>query len=349
MPPLSCIYCLQSFDPEKGEGDHILPVMFGEFRNANRFRRACPDCNNKIGAFEEQLIRCGPEAVHLRALDPALPRRRDRGYRSNVGARGAPAPRHYVVLEDHELPVRAIDGISRGVTADDDVLCIKLKSGQEESIKLVPTITEEGLRQKLKPFLSNGIESVHLHAGVEVFEQYVDLIKRISPSCTMTRLPDTPAEPTDVTIKTHIRVTPLYFQAIAKVGFHYYLAYSRRGFRGNEHIFASVRDFIINGGESEQFVRDHPIKFGSSISQWLDKNVGSIRNCHLLGIEDDTSSISVFVKMFHGADHSIAYRVQLAYPLTGWTSKARHAHVLVYDQSQPEFGFAGEMHELPTG
>src|SRR5215207_2001912 len=95
MPTMTtCIYCPKLFDPARGEGDHILPVQLGEFRNDVRFRGACPKCNNDIGADEQQLLMCGPEAVFRAVVKPAVPASRFRGSPSlSGGAMGAPAPR----------------------------------------------------------------------------------------------------------------------------------------------------------------------------------------------------------------------------------------------------------------
>ena len=56
-----CIYCSNSFDPYNGEGDHIIPFCLGEFKNYVCFRRMCPDCNRKVGKYEQQIVQSGPE------------------------------------------------------------------------------------------------------------------------------------------------------------------------------------------------------------------------------------------------------------------------------------------------
>ena len=44
-----CIYCSKSFDPTKGQGDHIIPAQLGEFRDDVRFRGICRECNTHMG------------------------------------------------------------------------------------------------------------------------------------------------------------------------------------------------------------------------------------------------------------------------------------------------------------
>jgi hypothetical protein len=58
-----CIYCSESPDSL----EHPLPVAFGEFRDAPHLEdRICKQCNNRLGLLDEQLTRCGPEALFRR-------------------------------------------------------------------------------------------------------------------------------------------------------------------------------------------------------------------------------------------------------------------------------------------
>ena len=88
----NCIYCGIQFDSSKGQGDHVLPVQLGEFRNDKRFRRICPECNSQIGKSEQQFLACGPEAFFRRIVKPKIPPKRQRG-QSYTGALGAPPRR----------------------------------------------------------------------------------------------------------------------------------------------------------------------------------------------------------------------------------------------------------------
>ena len=58
---MKCLYC-----PAPGDSlEHPLPAAFGEFRDAPYLEnRSCKPCNNKrLGVLDEQLTRCGPEAL----------------------------------------------------------------------------------------------------------------------------------------------------------------------------------------------------------------------------------------------------------------------------------------------
>jgi hypothetical protein len=56
-----CLYCRNAADSI----EHPLPAAFGEFQNAPFLEdRICTPCNNRrLGLLDEQLSRCGPEAV----------------------------------------------------------------------------------------------------------------------------------------------------------------------------------------------------------------------------------------------------------------------------------------------
>jgi len=342
-----CIYCRKSFDPNRGQGDHIIPVQFGEFRNAKRFRGCCSNCNNEIGKSEEQLLRCGPESVFLREFKPALPRKRDRGPRSPVGAHGSPPPKHAILHdEDHEELV-VVDEASPYRVRPVEHLAVKLKSGEMVYIKLFPTMTETALRRGLSRHAKAIIEPIMFHCEKENQDHYLGLLKKISPACKVVHGPDTRAGVRDVTVKTHLRVSGRYFRAIAKMGLHYYLSHSLRGLNGSDPVFASIREFIRNGGDPEDHVRVHDISFGSQISSWLQRNIGNGRRCHILGLEDSITAISALVKMFHGDDRSVCYRIKLGSIISCWTYEGWRAHAFLYDQTQSESGSAGAVHELP--
>src|SRR6266404_5339352 len=57
----ACLYCTS----EAHSLEHPLPAAFGEFQDAPLLEdRVCTPCNNKrLGVLDEQLSRCGPEAV----------------------------------------------------------------------------------------------------------------------------------------------------------------------------------------------------------------------------------------------------------------------------------------------
>ncbi|NUQ47493.1 MAG: hypothetical protein HUU22_15845 [Phycisphaerae bacterium] len=129
-----CIYCAQAIDSARGQGDHIIPVQFGDFHNARRFRGACSACNNHVGRFEEQLMRCGPEALLLREFTPTLPRRRDRGKRSLSGAHGAPPPRSIAYLQDTQIPVQISLSVP-GVVEPYDSLVVTYSDGCTSTVR----------------------------------------------------------------------------------------------------------------------------------------------------------------------------------------------------------------------
>ena len=101
----NCIYCGIQFDSSKGQGDHVIPVQLGEFRNDKRFRRICPKCNNKIGRSEQQFLACGPASFFRKIVKPNIPPKRQRG-QSSIAALGVPSPKSTIDHGDHRELVR---------------------------------------------------------------------------------------------------------------------------------------------------------------------------------------------------------------------------------------------------
>ena len=82
-----CIYCDSPFDSSRGEGDHIIPAALGEFEGDVHFRRICPKCNSRIGAYEQQIMQCGPENLLRTLVSPSSKRLKRRGRGRTSGER----------------------------------------------------------------------------------------------------------------------------------------------------------------------------------------------------------------------------------------------------------------------
>src|ERR1700760_1594507 len=91
-----CIYCGAIADSL----EHPLPAALGEFKDAPLLDgRICKPCNNKrLGLLDEQLTRCGPEAL-LRRFYNVQGRTTHEGI--NVFERGS--------AKGHRIDLRAFD------------------------------------------------------------------------------------------------------------------------------------------------------------------------------------------------------------------------------------------------
>ena len=139
-------------DSAKGQGDHVIPSAFGEFDGDIRFRRCCSQCNNLIGRSEEQLIRCGIEAV-VRRFVPAhsTGKRKKRNQKSTgggPGARGASAPTYLVWEDDHHILARPHANGQPGDVEPLEQLVLLGEDGKEYPMRLHPGINEAGFSEQ---------------------------------------------------------------------------------------------------------------------------------------------------------------------------------------------------------
>jgi hypothetical protein len=94
-------------------------------------------------------------------------------------------------------------------------------------------------------------------------------------------------------VNTHVAVP--YFRAVAKVALHYTLKMFPE-LTGHEREFDGIKDFIWNGGETSQFVRQSKNQFvgnsrrGMRPTKWM----------HILAVERGEGTITGYVQLFVG-------------------------------------------------
>lgn len=343
-----CIYCSKSFDSSRGSGDHIIPSQLGEFRSDVRFRRICTNCNNRIGHSEQQLVQCAPEAWFRRIVQPASPPSRKRG-RSPVGAQGAPPPRNTIAYDDHHVLVET-DREDVGNVYPCAQIVLQDEDGKEDHIRLFPGMTTEDLRRKIDKSDIKPATRAWLHCDKDQWDHYCSLVRTISPKSAIENLPDTPPGSHRVRGRIAFTVTDHYFRAVTKIGFHYYLAHTRRRLKGNEPCFEPLRRFIMEGGQHEPFVSEGIIRFDDSrLHLWFNRLVSPIGWCHILAMDERSHLLMAYVQLFRASQSGFpGYKIQLGSPDTQIDLPTfRRGHVYAYDSVQPKTGFAGEVHEFP--
>lgn len=333
---MHCVYC---GDPVKGggEGDHVVPDRFGRFERQLLFKRICRGCNSKIGAFEEQLVRCGPEATLLSEVNPKFTRRASDNRRLSAGAKGMPAPEFFVQHADHRQ--RAFM-TSDGQLIKHDQIVVVDRQGGERSIRLDPRITEIGLRQSLNRAevdLANVLR-VYVSANSDSYLHYIDLICKFFPGCSVIHGPT--QEPGIHAVKVEIKhvIGMPYWQSYAKIAFHYFLLNTRRGYRGDEVEFAPIRDFIMCGGDEGRFFVP-PQMFNDPESFVGDcYGVSPARWMHRLMMSEEEGAITVGVQLFLGPRRvpKIVHLQIAKLPTPLFVPGARTAHLYVYDRQLEE-------------
>jgi len=344
-----CIYCGKAFDATRGAGDHIIPAQLGEFRGDVRFRRICPKCNSRIGRSEQQLLQCGPENFFRDIVNPAAPPGRRRGRSRVKGALGAASPEFTIDRDDHRELVQPSRDHPQDARPVDQIV-IHDGAGGEHHIRLFPRMRPEQLRERVR---SRGVKEVSiawLSCDEGKWPTYVDLLTRAWPKTRFEERP--PIEPGVHRVRVGVKFTvnDHYFRAIAKIGFHYYLAHSRRGFSGDEPCFKGIRDLIMDGGNIDQFFHSRGGRFVLPVDvKTAGLTATPAQWCHVLAA-DETAGVAVaYVRLFVGPGsipppHYVtlgSFPSEIISPSYVW------GHIYVYDTDQAPSGFAG--HVGPAG
>lgn len=284
-----------------GEGDHVFPAALGEFANLRRFRGACPACNNDIGKSEAQLLRCGPEAYMARIASP--PQRRGREGKAWQGAMGAPPPGMFTERHGARLIVRPMKGdpLNREMVDCIDVID---QQGNHHPIPIFVGMSAETIREEIKALRIDGKVSVHFSVSADNGAWFDKVADELWPGAERTEFPMTEVGCYPGWRLVSFTVNDHYFRALAKMAFHYYLCYNGSGVRGDEPEFASLRRFIVEGGEPEPFLttpRESPAYFGVPFGDVVGGGVVSSANwCHLLAADDTQETIVVYLQLFIG-------------------------------------------------
>jgi rubredoxin len=297
-----CIYCGSVFDATKGEGDHILPAALGEFKDDVRFRRICPRCNSRIGAYEQQVMQCGPENLFRSIVFPTSNRLKRRGQGRTKGAMGAPAPEVTVQLSHGKsLAARSLANPRESIALDN--LFVRDADGVEKAIRLFPGLRADQLRQRIDELNLKEVKELRLDSCDANCAEFLALISKAWPTMTIQQQSSMNAGIHQVPTRITFTVNIHYFQAIAKIGFHYYLAHSKRNYRGDEPEFAGIRAFILNGGEKDDIFHPSGRTFATPFGEVRPGMAITCSSwCHLLAADETIDVVVVYVSLFVGPE-----------------------------------------------
>lgn len=341
-----CIYhaespdCMQSFDPTKGAGDHIIPAAFGEFEDDVRLHCICPKCNNRIGRCEQELMGCAPEAMLRRFVKPTSKRLRHRGTGQVKSVAGVPGPEYTADVGGHSQLVRPSPDDPRDASPIDQLIIL----GENESKHYIKLFSGMRPKQLQKQIADTNVPpgwTARLHCDEQHWEEFVELVKQARPDCKIDEGPSTEAGMHRVPGHAKFTMTDASFRAIAKIGFHYYLAHSQRGLSGDESGFAPIRNFIMNSGDIEQFFDRSKAKFMLPCEPpWYSADY-----CHVLAADESASLAVAYVHLFlgPGLDHH-PYYVSLGEVGSKLVVPSFvRAHVYIYGEETNSARYAGRV------
>ncbi len=343
----SCIYC-QRLGVEFCRA-HILPRSLGGFQNQpTLLDKVCAECDSAIGQYEDQFVHCGIAAfmrprIGLRGRSSF--RRGHVGHKAIEARTTDPITGYEILIEPteevqptNELPqckalpqlvVEDTDGKTGIVPlfTDDD-----LKAVSSESLK--DDINKTGLsgRLKITPF---GLTSEQ--------EEYVFSLLKIEE----TEVTGEHGEPQIIPVKSRAKVTcdERYFQAVAKIAFHYYLISEDCLHIGYELPFDQVRRFIRYGkGDVGEFIQQKR-GFLTRETQlgWRPKYYG-----HILVASVNMQAINIKLKFFFGPDCDPTYYDVLLCknPFSIILEPYSFGHIYAYFEPNEREGYDGIMQKL---
>jgi hypothetical protein len=337
---IKCIYC-NSEGPFSEE--HSLPMSLGEFKGFPYIlNKVCKDCNTKIGKSEEQFGRSGPEAF----------------FRKYLGVRGRVT--HDVVnpFLRGSMGANPIEFKSKLPGEEIEILWEFNPEGKTvREVRQIVFIDEEGksyplrisdwmkstdqIRAKMEEL---GLKGKNLSARVFAPDEEMFSVESLVSSLGKT-FEWLPPQPTDQIQGAQITlsVTDHYFRAIAKIGFHYLLSASDY-FEGNESYFESIRKFIMEGGNTEDFVTQN---FEPIIS--FPSNYRPLYWGHVLVAEQIHGYIQARLQFFLGPQYDPpTHIVRLAHMPILLCNPMSYGHYFRYYESEPIEKYYGEVEPLDS-
>jgi len=338
MSEVLCIYCGKRIDPSKGEGDHIIPKAFGEFRGDLHFRRICGDCNTKIGKAESVLIRCGPESYFRgRAFGQIMPKK-EIGF--SAGAEGMPPPKIY--FDDPNLGFLLSEKIlDEDASVVFEQINIKNKKGDIFHIRIFPEMTSKSLKEKYDSFGFEDKTEMGLSCDEENWEIYTKLIEETF-HMKMKLVSTRPVGRSKEFMRVNFKVDDNYFRAMAKIAFHYYLTYFGEQVIGNEYAFKPIREFIYLGGKPDSYINK-----GNYFLKFLHpQNMAPARWMHILGVNESNGLVTGYVCLYWGPHRNkTEYYIKLGHLPRLINYDYAKAHIYLYDEKVTG-GKVGEVREI---
>ncbi len=289
-----CIYCSKEKANSK---EHYLPACLGSFRNFEQLSgKLCSSCNGRISKLEEQFCRCGPEAF-FRIVKGIKGRKHHEKpspfYRGSSGGKRIEVKSKHP-FKDCDIFCEIAEGGEDGYPAR-QVIVID-KEGEYHSVLITEIIKNaEDLRNELKTKGLDGSKPIECWtAGPEEKEWMERLFEGYNVEIRWSEtLPFQKIE--NQQFLTEFTVNDAYFRAIAKIGFHYFIKHFGQ-FSGFEKEFEGIKNFIMNGGNEDKWIRQMSNQFVDDFKRGLTTD----KYLHILAIEKDRQKIVAKLQFFMG-------------------------------------------------
>ena len=340
-----CIYCDNN---EANSGEHYLPACMGKFRNFEQlYDRLCTECNGKISSLEEQFCRCGPEAFFRIFLGI-----KGRNYHKKVNPfyRGSSGGKRIVIETKHpskncQFYCEMEKGQLNAFPARQFIVVDP--EGNHHSILITERIKES--KDLLEELKKEGLENSRI---VECWysqkeEEWINELCRghnVKINLGETLPYQNMGNKQFVTTFT---INDKYFRAIAKIGFHYFLKHFSH-FTGVEKEFDGIKDFIMNGGDTDNWVR----QIKGSFVWGLKPGVTTDKFGHLIAVDKNENEIISKMHFFVGPKGAPPqyYQVYIGRNTKKIIYPENMGHQFVYFDEVDQEGYNGRMdpmHSIP--
>lgn len=330
----SCVYCGELVKSSQNDGDHVIPDRWGEFDGDRRFTDLCTQCHSRIDKGVEQLVRCGPESIFT-GYHLAISRRsRRRGRGRAAASHGAKAPQPRIRICNY--PVQARLEEHPFTISTSNFMVIKDAKGDYHQIDIFAGMQSKHIREKINALNSPTVEA-YLNCDEQSTNNVLALLRDIWPNLRIEELPTIEAGTHKVRGQALITVTDLYFRAIAKTAFHYYLCWKHRGLGGRDTVFDELRTFILGDGDPKWFV--------PSIQR---RQPRPVKSCfHQIWVDEREANLFVYIHFFVGLN-TVAHVVRLGSdPSSVVAPCSIHGHRFIYEpNNEQDSRYAGRVEPL---
>lgn len=349
MKTRACIYCGR-LDKTFCKA-HILPRSLGKFENQpTLLQKVCVECDNEIGNSEDHFTHTGLAALLRPVIGLTRNKIRSPFRRGHVGhgpidmKMDYPGTDDVVLVEpddgvgDSELPLVQLLPQLHFIYADGKKKCIRIEPESFASTDVLQIIGER-IPKQVAVF---GVTNEQYDHVCEAFRQAglpLSGRQEVRPASDKEVLP--------ILAKGTFSCDKRYFQAIAKIAFHYYLGMNLGNcyLNGSEDVFNSVRRFIRYGDRDvESFVIQKNGYFIDDLrTGWRPPSYG-----HIFVAEVNNKCIKVKAQFFVGPDIDPPhYEVLLCQrPFVVSIPPTIFGHNYAYVEPSERKQYAGTIHEL---
>lgn len=343
----ACLYCGES--DKKFCKAHILPESLGAFKNQpTLLNKVCAECDTEIGKFEDQFSHTGLAALLRPVIGLSLDKNRSPFRRRFAGHGPIEMKTNYLGTNDILLEPDGIGDANFPPAMPVPQLHFVFANGEKKCIRIQP---ESLAPEKILEVIGNSMPKQMIAYGV-----YDNEYENICKICRQAGIPL--SDEIQIHPSTDKSVLPVkatgystydqrYFQAIAKIAFHYYLGINLEYcyHKGLEDIFDPLRQFIRYGkGNPESFVTQKKGYFVDDFRNgWRPPFYG-----HLFVSELSNKNIIVKVQFFVGPNIDPPYYEVLLCenPFIIKMHPQKFGHNYAYIEPSKQKQYTGTIHQL---